>query len=170
MTIRRGGFNEPYCSEDCYNKAGAEISGGFFQGIGGPCGSCQRNVHASSGIRLIPYRGAFLFICPACQSQAKDYVNGIHECCMCEKSLTPQLEETPAQMLNSGSFNNQQFKACPKCLRSKWGPTSPLSIFRCSCGTVYCDNCSGGGLIDLPRCPLDPSAHEDRQKVGYVPV
>lgn len=60
------------------------------------------------------------------------------------------------------------FAACPNC--GKTGPsygTGALNIFKCSCGKTYCDNCSAGGLISLPRCPVSPY-HEGMKKVGVV--
>jgi hypothetical protein len=60
-----------------------------MRGISGPCGLCQRAVSVTFGspAKLSPYRGAFLFICPACQRAFAHYVLSIHECCMCRKSL-----------------------------------------------------------------------------------
>ncbi len=88
--MKRGGFGEPYCSDNCYNAAGREISGGLFSGIRGQCGFCQREVSVSLGseVKLIPYRDAFLFICSACRYSATDYVNKIQECCMCKMPLS----------------------------------------------------------------------------------
>lgn len=87
--IQKGGFGEPYCSDSCYSAAGAEISSGLFRGISGPCGFCQRQVTVAFGssVKLIPYRDAFLFICPACIFEATNYVHNIRECCMCRKPL-----------------------------------------------------------------------------------
>ncbi len=64
--------------------------------------------------------------------------------------------------------DNEQFKSCPNCGKT----TSPyrdsaLGIYRCACGKTYCDNCSGGGLVTLPRCPVSPY-HESLKEVGVV--
>lgn len=65
-------------------------------------------------------------------------------------------------------MSNEQFKACSNCGKTKGPFNNPtLGIYRCSCGKVYCDNCSGGGLIDLPSCPESPY-HENPTKVGVV--
>jgi len=65
--------------------------------------------------------------------------------------------------------DNEQFKACPNCGKTSpaWGGSKVLNIYRCSCGKTYCDNCSGGGLVSLPRCPESPY-HESLSKVGVV--
>jgi hypothetical protein len=88
-TTRRGGLAEPYCSDDCYNKGGREIGASVFRGIQGTCGFCQRSVTVMMGssTKLMPFRNAFLFICPACLQAGQDYVRHIRECCMCGKSL-----------------------------------------------------------------------------------
>lgn len=88
-TIRRGGFAEPYCSDDCYHSAGREIGGTVIIGIQGTCGFCQRSVSVTMGssTKLIPYRSSFLFICQACEQAGSNYVRRISECCMCGKPL-----------------------------------------------------------------------------------
>lgn len=65
--------------------------------------------------------------------------------------------------------NIEEARACPSCgnTRSIFGANVALNIFSCSCGKVYCDQCSGGGLIDLPRCPVSPY-HENMKKIGFV--
>lgn len=67
-------------------------------------------------------------------------------------------------------MSNEQFKACPNCGKtvSSFGAKYDLNIFQCSCGKRYCDDCSGGGLIDLPRCPVS-AYHEGMTKIGIVP-
>ena len=91
-TMRQGGFDEPYCSDNCYNKAGAEIGMNVVRSLNGTCGFCQSDVRVTVGsaVKLIPYRNQFLFICPACQYKARDFVSGIRECCICGKSLASQ--------------------------------------------------------------------------------
>lgn len=63
----------------------------------------------------------------------------------------------------------EQFQACPNCgnTRTIFNDNSDLNIFRCSCGKVYCDKCSLGGLISLPRCPVS-AYHNDMKKIGIV--
>lgn len=65
----------------------------------------------------------------------------------------------------------EDLRSCPSCGKSDspYDAGSGLNLFRCSCGKVYCDACSGGGLITLPRCPVSPY-HEDLQKVGTLPT
>jgi len=67
--------------------------------------------------------------------------------------------------------NSDRFQACPSCgaTRSGYGANVDLNVFRCSCGRVYCDECSGGGLISLPRCP-ESAYHEGMKKIGSVPA
>jgi len=75
--------------------------------------------------------------------------------------ILENLTDKVSQILSAGE--SSQFKACPSC-----GKTTPkLNIFRCSCGKVYCDDCSGGGLINLPRCPVS-AYHEGMKKVGAI--
>lgn len=63
----------------------------------------------------------------------------------------------------------REFDCCPNCrsLQLNYEYDANLAIFQCSCGMTYCDNCSGGGLISLPRCPKSPY-HENLRKVGFV--
>lgn len=65
--------------------------------------------------------------------------------------------------------DSNQFQSCPSCgaARSGFGVNVDLNIFRCSCGKVYCDECSAGGLITLPRCP-ESAYHEGMKKIGSV--
>ena len=65
--------------------------------------------------------------------------------------------------------SEKSFSACPNCgnKQAGFGTGTELNIFQCSCGKVYCDKCSGGGLSDLPRCPVSPY-HEQLKKVGVV--
>ena len=64
--------------------------------------------------------------------------------------------------------DKERFNSCPNCSKtsSRFGD-GELGIYRCACGKTYCDNCSGGGLITLPRCPVSPY-HESLSKVGVV--
>ncbi len=71
----------------------------------------------------------------------------------------------------------KQFQTCPNCkntrldsgLRSMFVDDSGhLNIFHCSCGKVYCDNCSGGGSVSFPMCP-ESAYHTGRTKIGFVP-
>jgi len=55
------------------------------------------------------------------------------------------------------------FRACPNC----GGTRNGLTIFQCSCGKAYCDECSGGGLDSLPTCPVSPY-HEGRKKIAKL--
>jgi hypothetical protein len=59
--------------------------------------------------------------------------------------------------------------ACPGCgsTQSPFGRTVALKVFRCRCGQECCDQCSGGGLIELPRCPSSPY-HEGVEPIGSV--
>lgn len=65
-------------------------------------------------------------------------------------------------------MSHEKFTACPNCGKSspKYSGDNELNIYCCSYGTVYCDYCSGGGLINRPFCP---DMHEDREKIGIVP-
>src|SRR4051812_8161944 len=66
----------------------------------------------------------------------------------------------------SGESN---FGACPGCraTESPYGATASLRIYRCSCDKIYCDRCSAGGLVSLPRCPVS-AYHEGMRHVGDV--
>ncbi len=77
------------------------------------------------------------------------------------------MRETPPQP----PLESSQFKACPSCGKtsSRYGGHTTLNIFRCSCGKTYCDDCSAGGLVTLPRCPVSPY-HENMKKIGAVQV
>lgn len=89
--IFRGGFDEPYCSETCYGKAGGEIAARCMQGASGVCAFCQQSVSASfgnpGGTVLFPFKNQLFFICASCSPKGKDYVSSLDECCMCGKTL-----------------------------------------------------------------------------------
>ena len=87
--IKRGGFNEPYCSEKCYNEAGRKISSLLLAGSSGQCGFCQTPVNLGLGSNIVafPYRGMVLHICKNCRNKGEKYVQEIDECCMCANEL-----------------------------------------------------------------------------------
>lgn len=89
--IKRGGFEEPYCSDKCYNKAGKEIADRILMGTSGVCAFCQSPVYASmenaGECAFFPYRKQLFFICKTCFPKGKEHVKTINECCMCGKSL-----------------------------------------------------------------------------------
>ena len=43
----RGGFGEPYCSQECHDKGGKYIAAVMLKNQTGVCGVCQRPVQAS---------------------------------------------------------------------------------------------------------------------------
>jgi hypothetical protein len=69
-------------------------------------------------------------------------------------------DETTAWPGAQGSFGSS---GCPNCGASVYYG-APINLFRCACGKVYCDNCSGGGLVTLPRCPVSPY-HDPIEKI-----
>lgn len=89
--IIRGGFGEPYCSEECREKGGEYIAAVMLKKQTGVCGICQSTVQASmygsSNCAVVPYEGVNLFICNNCTSQGKAYLQDYKKCCMCQKSL-----------------------------------------------------------------------------------
>jgi len=86
-----GGFNEPYCSEACYNEAGKRISGSLIRGHQGVCAFCEKPVSLGMGnpgrVASFPFRGKTFFICAECVSEGAEYVKKIKECCLCGKQL-----------------------------------------------------------------------------------
>ena len=61
-------------------------------------------------------------------------------------------------------------EACPNCRAtdSPYGADVALRVYRCSCEKVYCDRCSAGGLVSLPRCPVS-AYHEGMRNVSEIP-
>lgn len=90
-SIFLGGFNEPYCSEECYNKAGSEIFANFENKPTGKCGFCEDAVPLSSGNRdgsiVFPYKNKSFFICGYHVGEGRKFVNNIDECCICGKAF-----------------------------------------------------------------------------------
>jgi hypothetical protein len=82
----------------------------------------------------------------------------------------PLAENQQAESDRPATSKIEQFKSCPNCGKtsSPYGADLDMNIFRCSCGRVYCNNCSAGGLVACPRCPSSPY-HEGIKKVGVVP-
>lgn len=87
----KGGFGEPYCSNDCYEQGGKYISAVMLNNQPGVCGFCQNPVQASmygeSNCAVVPYESINLFICLDCVDRAKEYLQNYNKCCMCGKNL-----------------------------------------------------------------------------------
>lgn len=90
MTVR-GGFGEPYCSQQCHDNGGKYAAAVMTKNQSGVCGVCQKPVKASmygaSNCAVVPYEGVNLFICSSCTVQGKTYLKTYNKCCMCQKSL-----------------------------------------------------------------------------------
>ena len=87
----RGGFGEPYCSQECYDNGGKYISAIMLKKQAGVCGFCQNPVEASMygelNCAVVPYEGVNLFICNSCTTQGKAHFRDYQQCCMCQKAL-----------------------------------------------------------------------------------
>jgi HEAT repeat protein len=81
---RRGGLHEPYCSEECYQKAGAEMFTAQVREVQGRCAFCQseRPVTITSGA-FFPWRKKRAFICRLCMLEAAKFIAEAQECCQC---------------------------------------------------------------------------------------
>jgi hypothetical protein len=108
MKSIKGGLGEPYCSDECWSKAGKKITkalGILSVGLDGRlriygnkqskmgqttyCHFCERKMVISPlfGISAVPYAGKMIFICPLCRSKAKKFFKEYKNCCLCKKSL-----------------------------------------------------------------------------------
>lgn len=87
--IQRGGLGEPYCGAACYAGGGREIGMIVVHGGRGTCGFCQAPCTVSAGgpVKLIPYRGAILYICRDCGVKGADFIRNLRECCQCGKAF-----------------------------------------------------------------------------------
>jgi hypothetical protein len=87
----RGGFGEPYCSQECHDQGGKYAAAVMLKSQSGVCGICQRPVQASmygeSNCAVVPYEGMNLFICDRCTAQGKAYLQNYRKCCMCQKAI-----------------------------------------------------------------------------------
>ncbi|MBI4688691.1 MAG: hypothetical protein HY754_00225 [Nitrospirae bacterium] len=108
--IQRGGFNEPYCSDSCYSKAGGEIASIVLHGKQGVCGFCQKPVipRFGDGNIIFPYRNKMLYICKSCISRGKEFTVNIKECCMCGKEF---ISETNSVETFISSHSEKIFRA-----------------------------------------------------------
>lgn len=92
INITHGGFGEPYCSQECYDRGGKYAFAVMARNQTGICGFCQRPVQASMyGARncaIIPYEGVNLFICNRCTREGQEYLKNYRKCCMCQKDLS----------------------------------------------------------------------------------
>jgi hypothetical protein len=83
--IKRGGFGEPYCSDECYDKGGKYAAAVMLKKQSGVCGFCKRPVQASmygvSNCAIVPYEGVNLFICDTCVKQGQEYLRKYGKCC-----------------------------------------------------------------------------------------
>ena len=87
----RGGFGEPYCSQECRDRGGAYISALMLKNQTGICGVCQRPVqaslHGAATCALVPYEGINLFVCDRCTARGKAHLQNYQKCCLCQKPL-----------------------------------------------------------------------------------
>ncbi len=138
QAARRGGFEEPYCSDACYSTAGRTITSILFGGTSGHCHFCQQKVSVtlSSDVKLIPYRNAFIFICPSCEQRGSVYVRNIFECCMCGISLTDEAKSKRVEKI--GKAETQE--SLPTILDvADMNDEEMLSILKRLC-VAYMDN------------------------------
>lgn len=91
LKLSRGGFGEPYCSEECKQKGGKHAADIMLQNQTGECGFCSKPVTASMHGNLecgvVPYQGKTLYICNDCGQKAKEYFKNYYKCCLCQKEL-----------------------------------------------------------------------------------
>ena len=89
--IIRGGFGEPYCSQECHDKGGKYAAAVMLKNQTGVCGFCQKSVqasmHGTSNCAIVPYEGVNLFICNSCTTQGTSHLRNYKKCCMCQKTL-----------------------------------------------------------------------------------
>lgn len=89
--VIRGGFGEPYCSQECHDQGGKYAAAVMLKNQSGVCGICQRPVQASmygeANCAVVPYEGVNLFICDRCTAKGKAYLQTYRKCCMCQKPL-----------------------------------------------------------------------------------
>jgi hypothetical protein len=117
MSVIRGGFGEPYCSEECYKQGGRYAAAVMLRNQTGVCGICQTPVQAhmypwdahvvgigiagrndrvagrSDCAAVVPYEGMTLFVCGdrRCIARAQQHLQGHPKCCMCQRALVASL-------------------------------------------------------------------------------
>ena len=89
QVMKRGGFGEPYCSEECYKRAAEypllQIEAGAVCGI---CGSpISASEYGSRNYGVVPYEGGVLVVCQNCTGRAREHFRTYDKCCMCQKSI-----------------------------------------------------------------------------------
>jgi hypothetical protein len=71
----KGGFEEPYCSKTCFDKAGEELLAiHWFVRRQGICGFCQKPVDSLSVRVVFSFRGQLLYVCENCVPNGKRFV------------------------------------------------------------------------------------------------
>jgi hypothetical protein len=89
--VVRGGFGEPYCSQECHDNGGRYIAVVMLKNQSGVCGVCREPVQAPmygvSDCAIVPYEGVNLFICQSCAREGRAHLESHGRCCMCRRSL-----------------------------------------------------------------------------------
>jgi|ERR1035437_1112409 HEAT repeat protein len=83
----RGGADEPYCSQECYETGGRYVFSLSAKGAQGPCGFCLTRVSVEEAIG-IPHEGKTLFICENCMPKWREYLKTYQRCCYCQKAVS----------------------------------------------------------------------------------
>ena len=134
--VLRGGREEPYCSQACYDQAGREIFAANQRGETAPCGFCQKPVtlEAGSGIGMIPFRKQHLHICRECEREADAFIADIDECCMCGKALphkkskTAKARSSPALDVQPAREHDQPTRGAMDRRQTKLGNLPPARL------------------------------------------
>jgi hypothetical protein len=85
--VIRGGLDEPYCSERCYELGGQTIARELLSGWAGDCSVCRRPIKLAIGgcASMVCYRpGEFLYFCgdASCVEAVRSAVEG-SACVVC---------------------------------------------------------------------------------------
>jgi hypothetical protein len=89
----RGEVNEPYCCQECFDKASQALATALSLEMTGPCTFCQKFVQyraaakSIGSVLMFPYRKQKAFLCAGCRSRAEDFMKTVDECCWCGKPL-----------------------------------------------------------------------------------
>ncbi|NLE76885.1 MAG: HEAT repeat domain-containing protein [Chloroflexi bacterium] len=83
----RGGLGEPYCSQECYDRAALYAMLDIPDATCSLCGTRAFTTSAGRNYAVIPYEGKTWVICRSCVPTMQARLQSAEKCAMCQKGL-----------------------------------------------------------------------------------
>jgi len=125
--FKRGGANEPYCSDQCCSKGGNaifEVTVGRQHGRSGKCVCCGGPAVTGEAMAL-PRRGMIVLYCQSCidSRKAQEAIATIKECAWCGTSFEHTCNRPPEEADQNGCV-----KECNSVTRGKKAESSEIDF------------------------------------------